>query len=350
MTPEWTYSGYPLFNIWITFRMVLIDAADVTYGAICCLCFLIGSCGNMVSLLYFRSKKRDISSTIYMMITANDVVVSMLVLPVGLSYWSNRQPGLLFGNKYSCAAWFHIWCIAISFSIFLVMCLSITRTISLLRPFRQQNVRYLMVAVIIFILIDLIHIVVLNMVMDIDIVYKPNLSSCRISPPHSLTSVQIHGASVISFIRNMQNIAPAFVVATSCVISAVLLTRGNKLVHQREQQQSRNRATVTILLFALVYGICNVPLIVDNIIQTYCMYSSTMGLCYDTFYEFDTQQYYNTAMRTLLLATNSAANPILYFWRMPALRKSILVVIKRIQGRNMGSPQNDFHPNDPVED
>ena len=127
--------------------MILIDAADVTYGAICCLCFLIGSCGNMVSFLYFRSKKRDISSTIYMMITANDVVVSMLVLPVGLSYWSNRQPGLIFGDKYGCAAWLYIWSIAISFSIFLVMCLSITRTISLLRPFRQQNVRYLIVAV-----------------------------------------------------------------------------------------------------------------------------------------------------------------------------------------------------------
>ena len=329
--------------------MILIDAADVTYGSICFLCFLIGSFGNMVSFLYFRSKKRDISSTIYMMITANDVVVSMVVLPVGLSYWSNRQPGLIFGNKYSCAAWFHIWYIAITFSIFLVICLSITRTISLLRPFRQQNVRYLMAAVIIYILVNLIQTVVLNMVMGMEIIYISNLLSCRISPPHSFTSAQIYRTSVITFIVNMQYIAPAFVVATSCVISAVLLTRGNKLVHQREQQQSRNRATVTILLFALVYGVCNVPLVVDNIVQTYCMYTSTM-MCYDTFYEFDTQQYYTTAMKTLLLATNSAANPILYFWRMPALRESILVVIKRIQGRNSGSPKNDFHPNEPVED
>ena len=330
--------------------MVLIDAADVTYGSICFLCFLIGSFGNMVSLLYFRSKKRDISSTIYMMIIANDVVVSMLILPVGLSYWSNRQPGLIFENKYSCAAWLYIWYIAISFSIFLVMCLSITRTISLLRPFRQQNVRYLMVAVIIFILVNFIHIVVLNIVMDVDIVYKPNLSSCRISPPHSLTSVQVHRASVISFIRNMQNIAPAFVVATSCVISAALLTRGNKLVQQREQQQSRNRATVTILLFALLYGVCNIPLVFDLIVITYCMHTGNMKWYMTELYKFDTQGYYQTSMRTILLFINSAANPILYFWRMPPLRDFTLASIRRIQQQNSGirRTQNSVQSRDPA--
>ena len=230
------------------------------------------------------------------------------------------------------------------------MCLSITRTISLLRPFRQQNVSYLMVAVIIYILVNLIQTVVLNMVMGMEIIYISNLLSCRISPPRSFTSAQIHQTSVITFMANMQYIAPAFVVATSCVISAVLLTRGNKLVHQREQQQSRNRATVTILLFALLYGVCNIPLVFDLIVITYCMHTGNMKWYMTELYKFDTQGYYQTSMRTILLFINSAANPILYFWRMPPLRDFTLASIRRIQQQNSGirRTQNSVQSRDPA--
>ena len=129
-------------------RPTFNQAADVTYGSICCLCFLVGTLGNIVCFLYFKSKKRDISSITYMMITANDIVVSMTILPVGISYWSERQPGILFGSEYLCKAWPFLWGTAVEFSIFLVICLSVTRTISLLKPFKQKKVSYLIVAVI----------------------------------------------------------------------------------------------------------------------------------------------------------------------------------------------------------
>ena len=83
-------------------HIVYDDAANVTYGCMFCLCFLIGTVGNVVSFLLFKSKKRDISNVIYMIITANDIVISALSLPVGISYLSGRQPGILFDNKYDC--------------------------------------------------------------------------------------------------------------------------------------------------------------------------------------------------------------------------------------------------------
>ena len=97
------------------------DAGDQMYGYLCCLCFLVGTIGNIVSFLYFRSKKREISSVIYMMITANDILVSMTVLPVGISFLSKRKPGLVFGNQSGCVAWLYLWEMTISFSIFLVI-------------------------------------------------------------------------------------------------------------------------------------------------------------------------------------------------------------------------------------
>ena len=72
------------------------EVVNYCYGCTCFIIFLIGTLGNIVSFFYFRSKKRDISSVIYMLITANDIVVSIIVLPVGISALSQGQPGLIF--------------------------------------------------------------------------------------------------------------------------------------------------------------------------------------------------------------------------------------------------------------
>ena len=63
------------------------QAADVTYGLICLTCFLVGTFGNIASFFFFKAKKRDVSSVIYMLITGFDVVISILVLPVGISFF-----------------------------------------------------------------------------------------------------------------------------------------------------------------------------------------------------------------------------------------------------------------------
>ena len=116
-------------------------AADMTYGFICCLFFFIGTVGNLISFIYFKSKKRDISNVIYTFITGNDILISIAILPVGISSLSNRQPGPWFASDYDCVAWVYLWEIAVSISIFLVICLSICRTIALLRPFKRQKIR-----------------------------------------------------------------------------------------------------------------------------------------------------------------------------------------------------------------
>ena len=206
------------------------QAADVTYGSICLLCFLIGTLGNIVCFLYFKSKKRDISSVTYMMITGNDIVVSMTILPVGISYWSERQPGVLFGSENGCSVWTYLWEMAVAFSIFLVICLSVTRTISLLRPFRRQRVRYLIVATVMFIVLRLATLLGYHTQEGVTIEFNAWFASCSmsVSDTHNEVVVLIlHVSGIITYI------APAFVVVTSCVISTVLLTRRNDCVQQR---------------------------------------------------------------------------------------------------------------------
>ena len=134
--------------------------------------------------------------------------------------------------------------------------------------------------------------------------------------------------------NNIFNTAPALVVSISCVISVVVLTRRNRNVQQRELQQSRNRATVTILLFALLYGVCNIiPLVLNLLIYTATRVTKDWKIM-ETFYQFDKHHFYKNATKTILPAGNSAANPILYFWRMPALREYIMSGIRRMLGLN----------------
>ena len=298
----------------------------MTYGFICCLFFFIGTVGNLISFIYFKSKKRDISNVIYTFITGNDILVSIVILPVGISSLSNRQPGPWFASDYGCVAWAYLWEIAVSISIFLVICLSISRTTSLLRPFKRQKMKYFIISVITYLVLVLVLSIRFHMYEFVSIFYIPDNLSCNIF----LSDIPTNEAEFLTLfvIRNLTYIAPAFVVATSCMISAVLLKRSVQ-VQQEELQRSRNRATVTILLFALLYGVCNLPPIANYIFRTYVWITNDYEW-YNGLYQFDTQYYYRNITDTLLIAANSAANPILYFWRMPALREGTLSSIRRV--------------------
>ena len=308
---------------WIKYN----DSADISFGLISCLCFFIGTFGNFVSFLYFKSKKRDISNAIYMIITANDIVISLAILPAAIPYLSQR-PSILFSYKYGCVPWYYIWKIAIPLSVFLVLCLSVARTISLIKPFLKQRIRYLIIAVTVYVVLMFMNIAIMHSLNYTTVKFEGSKCDLYIDSRITDTS-QERSLQATLLIYNVVYIAPAFVVATSCGISAAVLRRKNKNVQQRELQQSRNRATVTILLFALLYGICNAPMILHFLILTYCVTTDNY-MFYVDFYYFDTQGYYRNVVVVLLSAVNSAANPLLYFWRMKPLREYTMKGIRKV--------------------
>ena len=313
------------------------EGTDVTYGSIYCVCYLIGMLGNTVSFFYFKSKKRDISNVIYMLITANDIVVCITSLPVGISFMSKRQPGIIFGNKYVCDTWYYTWEIAILLSAFLVLCLSAARTLSLINPFMKQKIKYLAIAVPLFVAVMFAIIRILHSLDDADVLFLNIISRCSLfvygytPKKSSLFSISISYCAVYT--------TPALAVAVSCIISWVVLTRRNKNVQQRELQQSRNRATVTILLFALLFEICFTPLVVHYMMRAFCVLKDDLLICMKA-YKFDTQFYYRNVIYSLLPAVNSATNPIFYFWRMAPLRKYFLTDIWGIMMMNRNARMN----------
>ena len=285
--------------------------------------------GNIASFLYFKSKKRDISSVIYMLITANDIVVSITVLPVGISYLSRGRPGMIFGDKYGCEVWQYVWNTAISLSVFLVLCLCTTRTISLLKPFQRQEIRYLVLALVTYLVINVAITAILNSFDGVKIMFGSARFRCETYFKVEYVNQKAEYKAIFIAYSTFY-IAPAIVVTISCVLSAMALRKSGSN-EQRELQKSRNRATVTILLFALQYVVCNLPLVIDYVVFTVGVITGNWHILSE-FYKFDEQLHVQNAITTLLPAANSAANPILYIWRMPALREYIKSGIRRMYG------------------
>ena len=150
------------------------------------------------------------------------------------------------------------------------------KTISFLRPFQRQKTKYLLFAVMTYVLIVLALIIIIKSVGGARTVFLEIRSRCDINLDHDRRATLIF----FTVCMNLFFTAPALVVAMSCVISVVVLTRRNRNVQQRELQQSRNRATVTILLFALLYGVCNVPFVFDFMLFTYCLIMQDWKLYY----------------------------------------------------------------------
>ena len=303
------------------------QAADVTYGLICMTCCFVGTLGNIFSFFFFKAKKRDISTVIYMLITGCDIVISILVLPVGISLLSQRNPGLIFGNKISCVAWSHIWMNAVALSTFLVICLSITRTMSLLKPFKPLSRRKLCVAVLVHSVLTPVPALWYHVVGGFKVAFSAYTSQCIATFLPFKDNRMLFYLMVIG--RTILIVAPLLVVTISCLMSAVILIRKNKDVQQRELQQSKNRATLTILLFALLFAICNTPLILHVIMLTVHFYGMNWDWLFDVLYEFDKSGYYFTAISTLLIAANSAVNPILYLCRMHRLRDYVVAELRK---------------------
>ena len=332
-TISWShnYTFYSFYSTYSTPQQPqdIHRAADKVFGAVLTMSLLLGTLANTAAFLYFRSRGRGMSGTTYLLITTNDIIVSAGALPVSVSFLTGRDPGLLFRSEGGCTAWWFLWHIVVRMSIFLVICMCVSRTVALLRPFFLQKIRLLVLAVLFFLALQVSQLLGFYLLDGTQIVFASTHARPLLTVlPRVITSKTFQ---LLLTSRNMIYVVPAFVVATSCVVSAVLLNkskqRGRKF--QRNLHRSRKKATITILLFALVYGVCNLPMVFEYIVQTAAIHTTSLHWLAELF-KFDSLQYYNSTTNILLISVNSAVNPMLYFWRMPGFRRYISTRICRI--------------------
>ena len=122
------------------------------------------------------------------------------------------------------------------------------------------------------------------------------------------------------FLILLEYTVPIVPILVSCVITVMVLARSRPMTVTRtnsDPDANKKRATVTVVLFTLLYVVCNVPFTVYEILTTLDLYKTEWELL-----EFDEHgQYFTNFITIHSVALNSTGNFFLYLWRIRALRE-----------------------------
>ena len=288
--------------------------ADICYGTILILITVLGTLGNALSLHYFVSKRRDVSAIIYISVTAVDTVLCLCALPVALSYFNTRNP-TLFTSLIFCNMWHLVYKTLSSMSIFCVATLSITRTYFLLRPFKSISQKLVVASLVSYFLFQCVASTIIYWEQGGLWMYFSMFAECSFAT--NVTKFEKLGDVIL----NMCHTFPIFPIILSCFISIFALMGSVREGRSAEQNQEKRYASVTIVMFTVIYAVFNIPSSFLNLYQLF----DKVGL--DEKLAFDKLGYFSNFVWSLSIPLNALCNPILYIIRMKNLRAALLTTI-----------------------
>ena len=198
---------------------------DYVIATISIACFIIGTIGNILALIYFANKRKDLPTKIYILMTITDALSCFLVIVVAMSFINERQASL-FQYNWLCDIWSTVWNVTPYFSVFLVLILSVVRTISLINPFRSVKHKVVL-AIIFFYLFYLIARIIIPQVMK-----KSYNAYDKRGLQHIYCGINLHKVDGLYYYQITSNVvqltAPVFPIIVSCVISCYCVLKSRK--------------------------------------------------------------------------------------------------------------------------
>ena len=290
---------------------------DKLFGGILAVLSVTGTIGNVISLLYFVTKvKKTIHDTLYQIMCVLDTVSSLIAWPVTIALLCSRK-SLPFENPAFCGIWTVLFKSTGVMALFLVMVISVSRTVSIMAPFHVIMEPMILGSIAVYAVVDLAFISVLYGIDVVQFDYYMDVGYCSTMPQ----SVKLQPSSeevwdrVFVPLANVQTFGPMIIVFFSFVMSVVALaTRQNNGKKGRSENKVW-RASVTIAIFTAIYLFCQLPLIVTKMIAHWLKwFPDTPDLFkYTTFIGWN----YSILFQVIFPALNCTLNPILYYSRMP---------------------------------
>ena len=287
---------------------------DMLWGGILAVLSLTGTLGNTFSLIYFvRKRKKTIHDTLYTLMCVLDIMTSLISWPVTAVLFNSRR-SMLFENATYCGIWTVHFKANTVLAMFLVMVISVSRTISITAPFMMIRKRMVLGSIVLYATFDVGLVSVLYGMDVIQFVYYKDMGYCSIVPKSFIQkpSRQEIWDRVFMPLANIQTFGPMIIVSVSflmCVFALVTKKQQGRL------ERRVRRASVTIAIFTAIYLFCQLPLIVTKMMShiikwfpdapDYFAYTTLIGWNYSIIFQ------------VLFAVLNSAANPILYYSRMP---------------------------------
>ena len=296
---------------------------DYTLGTLLLLCTLVGVPGNLLGVRFFSSQtNKDRVTLLYIVICSVDIVTSISHLPVAVALFRGRKPGV-FESYLFCALWEILFTVLQKMSIFLVLLISTSRTISILKPFYKIQIKAMMSVVLGYLVVLLIFPVLQRTIPALrgEFKYSWDGAYCyynfEMKFEHTINLILVGLPPILTFVNLL-----------ICIIRL-------HAVRQRLMGPSKTksaeawkyRVSVTIAMFTGLFLICNLPLFI-NLMHN--MTTTFFGVEYPGVY-FGTRFmfWYSWHIAKIeSVVVNATLNPILYYCRMKNFRSWCNCVVK----------------------
>ena len=308
---------------------------DHSLGVILILSAAIGVPGNVLAGRFFSSRTRkDLVTSLYIVICIVDSLTCFVHLPSAIALLRGREPGA-FNSHLFCVFWTIIYTILQKISIYLVLLLSVSRTIAIVRPFYKIRGDAIMFSIVIYVMALLIIPAFQYGIVSLQGEYKYSWDGAycyynfRLKFEHAINLILVGFPPIITFATFLISILKLHQSArVSAARQLSCMSASSKRSSTPEAQElGRYRASKTIAIFTGIFLVCNVPLFV-NLMHN--MTTRFFGVEYPGIY-FSTRfmfwySWHIAKMESVVV--NAALNPILYYTRMARFRAWVNLILR----------------------
>ena len=233
-------------------------------------------------------------------------------LAVGITYLARRQD-LVFHSDVYCNMWGVTHRLLSSLSVFNVAVLSISRTYVLLKPFKKLNILVVEFTMGLYFLVQAFLATIPFWELDAKYAYKKIYATCE--------TPSIVGEHKFEKFNNITSrityFGPIIPILISCAISVGILLLRNRDHVQTAQKQSKRYASVTIVIFTLLFATFNIPGTIISLFELIdeILAVDPMGHSLNFFYYMS-------------IPINSALNPTLYMFRMHCIKDNFFKIYR----------------------
>ena len=273
---------------------------------------------NKFYFRYFLRRRASAATSVYRVITVTDTLSCLNAYPVIGTLLNNRNPGP-FSQFYFCQFWGLTWEPLPYYSVFLVLLISLLRTVGLMKPLiriPKKRVAIVMAVYALFLLVRFLTGAVLFGAYTYD--YTSSYSYIHI---HNETYQWVD--LYLSMILLMLPILP--IIISAAITSYYVLRSGLKIKSpQKSNTRSKRHATVTVLIFTCVYIACNIPVTITLVwFSTLVFTGFTNDILKPLNIDLFTTYYIWPTTFVILVQLNAGINPIIYFLRMLEFRSAV---------------------------
>ena len=297
---------------------------DYSLGSLLLLCALVGIPGNILGASFFTStNKKDRVTLLYITICCIDSVTSITHLPVTMAMFRGRKPGM-FNSYLVCVVWEILYTILQKMSIFLVLLLSTSRTVAIVKPFYKMRIKTVMGCVVGYLIILVLIPLLQHIIPPLRGEYKYSWDGAycyynfEMKFEHAVNLVMVGLPPILTFVTLIVSITKLYFSAKKSVSSQQSKCRDSP--RARTIERRKNQATITIAIFTTLFLVCNFPLFIN---MMHNMTTRFFGVKYPGVY-FSTRFMYWYSWHIAKMESvvvNAALNPVFYYCRMKRFRK-----------------------------